>query len=1218
MYIPPKPELYGVFLEHIPVAIAMFDRQMRYLLATRRWLTDYGLGNQNIIGRSHYEVFPNLPDQWIELHQRCLMGTVERCDEDSFIRPDGTREWVRWEVHPWRHSSGEIGGLFMFAEFITPLENSELELTSITWEERTVEDSYARSEVSTFRDEEKTTTCLNLLDSYLGSYLEPSICWGSGSLAGKLEASCSNLCETNRRVPQAVFSGKGNEFDEFAARPSERSLEKEINKLLGCDSTTCADMAVALHELQREISDRKRTEEALRASESRFHKLAANMPGAIYQFLLRPNGSQTIVYISSGCRDLYELEPEVIQEDVERLWALIHPDDLPALQESILVSAETLRPWCREARIITPSGKLKWIQGASRPEKLEGGEILWDGLLLDITERKQAEEQLQQYKEHLEDVVHQRTAALTKVNEQLQQEIAQRQRVQEALLESQMRLTLLNSIATGMNSGMSVEQVIERTVRLVSECFKTLRVAYSILDDRGSSRVIHAIEPPGMPRLVGLAIDLSAAPDYLNALYRKKRVVVEDVARDDRLTPLTTAMLAGGIQARLDVPLQHSEQLVGLLCFDSPSPREWSEHEIATLTEIAEYLSIAIKKARTQQEGQQAQEALRKSEVRFQKLATNVPGIIYQYRLRSDGSHSFPYISPGCRELYERDPEEIQQNADLVIDQIHPDDRQKVECSIAVSAQTLQPWSCEWRIIMPSGQIKWVQGVSRAEKQVNGDILWDGVMIDISDRKLAEEARRLSEANFRRLAQREAIVNRLAERIRNSLDLKTIQQTLVDEIREWLQLDRCHIAWHRPLLAPPAWEVVTEAKAPYLSGHVGCYPSTEISPLAEKLQRLELIRLDSIETIGDPARRQLLLSLGYTSILALPTQTQTGEVIVLSCIHCRTSRQWTDDEVELLQAVMAQLAIAITHAELYQKTRTKAQQLEQALHELQNTQTQLVQSEKMSSLGQLVAGVAHEINNPVSFISGNVGHASDYIKDLLYLLELYRATYPDSTAEIQALAEEIDLDFLVKDLPKLLDSMKVGASRIQEIVGSLRSFSRIDQSERKPVNLHEDLDNTLLILKHRLKAKAGHPQIEVIKEYGNLPLVECYAGQINQVFMNLLTNAIDAIEEESERQASTDNTEESNFNPKIAIATRVVDSNRVSITIADNGSGIPPNVFGRLFDPFFTTKPIGKGTGLGLAISYQIIVEKHGGSLQYHSLVGQGTEFVIEIPLKQM
>lgn len=1168
---PAAPELFNLFLEYTPIAVAMFDCQMRYLFASQRWLTDYGLGNQNIIGHSHYAIFPNLPAHWQELYQSGLAGAVERCQNERFVLPDGRVEWINWEVHPWRYPTGEIGGLIGFTEVITP---RKLNSVVTDREHKNANNSYTKPDAFPLKYGEEP--------SYLNLQHLPV-------------ESCLEL-----KTPEA----------------GQLNPSKDEDNVLIHDSITRAEMTVWLQKFQAGIAERKRTEEALRASEARFQKLAANMPGAIYQFLLRPDGSKAIVYISSGCRDLYELEPEEIQNDYQKLWALIHPDDLDALQESIFVSAGTLTPRYHEARIITPSGKVKWIQAAARPERLEGGEILWDGLLFDITKRKQAEEQLQQYKEHLEELVAERTIELTQANQQLHSEIIERQRTQEALLESQTRLKLVNSILTTMKSGMSVKQVIERTVQLVSEQFPTLRVAYSILDNQGSLKVAHAVEAQALSPLTGVFINFSAAPDYLSALYSNKLVAVSDVAQDNRLAPVATTLLANGIQAVLNVPLQHSEHWIGLLCFESPEPRKWTVHEMATLTEIAEYLSLAIKKTRAQQERQQAQDALRHSEARFQTLAANVPGMMYQYRLRPDGSRSFPYVSPVAVELFEREPEEIQHNANLVFDQIHPNDRFYVEQSIAVSAKTLQPWSWEWRIISPSGQIKWVQGVARAEQQVGGDIIWDGVLIDISDRKLAEEQRQQSEANFRRLTQREAIVNRLANQIRNSLDLNTIQQTLVDEIRDLLQLDRCHIAWYRPQLSPPAWEVVTEARKPVLPSHVGCYSDIKTASLAEALLRLELIRIDDVETISNPERREFLLGLGYTALLALPTQTQDGAIIILSCVHSQTPRAWTNEEVELLQAVMAQLAIAITHAELYHKTRTKAQELEQALGELQRTQTQLIQSEKMSSLGQLVAGIAHEINNPVSFIYGNVGHAGDYIRDLLRLLELYRVTYPESTDEIQALAEDIELDFLVEDLPKLLDSMKVGATRIQEIVRSLRTFSRVDQSERKPVNIHEDLDNTLLILEHRLKAAGGNPQIEVVKEYGDLPPVECYAGQLNQVFMNLLTNAIDALEE-AQPLVSRDNTEQLSSKPGIKIKTQVVDANCVSITIADNGIGIPGDVLSRIFDLFFTTKPVGKGTGLGLAISYQIIVEKHKGNLHCHSVPGKGTEFVIEIPIKQ-
>ncbi|MEP0869626.1 PAS domain-containing protein [Trichocoleus desertorum AS-A10] len=294
--------------------------------------------------------------------------------------------------------------------------------------------------------------------------------------------------------------------------------------------------------------------------------------------------------------------------------------------------------------------------------------------------------------------------------------------------------------------------------------------------------------------------------------------------------------------------------------------------------------------------------------------------------------------------------------------------------------------------------------------------------------------------------------------------------------------------------------------------------------------------------------------------------------------------------------------------------REKAQQLESTLWELQQTQTQIIQSEKMSSLGQLVAGVAHEINNPVNFIYGNLKHANEYTQDLLGLLQLYQQHYPHPIAAVEAEAAAIDLDFLVEDLPKLLSSMKIGAERIRQIVVSLRHFSHMDEAGMKAVNLHEGIDSTLMILQNRFKAGDGHLAIELVKNYGDIPLVECYAGQLNQVFMNILTNAIDALESQNQQRSLRDAVQ----NPsRICIYTERASADRVRIRIADNGPGLSPVVQQRLFDPFFTTKPVGKGTGLGMSISYQIVKEKHGGSLHCVSEIGHGAEFVIEIPISQ-
>lgn len=519
--------------------------------------------------------------------------------------------------------------------------------------------------------------------------------------------------------------------------------------------------------------------------------------------------------------------------------------------------------------------------------------------------------------------------------------------------------------------------------------------------------------------------------------------------------------------------------------------------------------------------------------------------------------------------------------------------------------------------------VLYVDVIRDEDEEVIGFI---SIHTDLTERKRVETELRCSEAKYRQLAQRETLLNQLANQIRSSLDLNTILKTAVQEIRNLLNIDRCFFLWYRPDAQIPAWEFVQEARLSAFPSIIGYRVSlSKFGPLTTRVFNKEITRVDNARNLTDHAERSFFFSVGYTALLALPIHTQSGEIGVVSCAHSSGSRPWQEEEVELLRSVADQIAIAIEQAELYKQShiaaftaQQQATQLEKTILELQQTQAELIQSEKMSSLGHLVAGVAHEINNPINFIYGNLSHATQYTEDLLQLIQLYQEYYPEPVSAIQSSIEAIELDFIKADFPKIMSSMKIGAERIREIVLLLRNFSRLDESEMKLVDIHEGINNTLLILAHRLKAKSPEqPGIQVIQNYGKLPPVQCYPGQLNQVFMNILTNAIDAINaiEKYNQELSID--ELKKHPHQILICTEFLTPNQVIILIGDNGIGMNPEVRSKIFDPFFTTKPVGSGTGLGMSISYKIIVEKHGGTIECISAPQQGTSFLIQIPIRQ-
>ncbi|MBW4645648.1 MAG: hybrid sensor histidine kinase/response regulator [Goleter apudmare HA4340-LM2] len=369
--------------------------------------------------------------------------------------------------------------------------------------------------------------------------------------------------------------------------------------------------------------------------------------------------------------------------------------------------------------------------------------------------------------------------------------------------------------------------------------------------------------------------------------------------------------------------------------------------------------------------------------------------------------------------------------------------------------------------------------------------------------------------------------------------------------------------------------------------------------------------------LSDTTHKVTGLSIGAVDYITKPFQCE--EVLARIKIHLKLRNL---DKVletqnlllkqEIQQRKTAENLLQKLNHELEQRVHNRTVELSQALQKLEQTQVQLVHNEKMSSLGRLVAGIAHEINNPVNFIYGNLQYAMEYNQNLLTLLELCQKNFSSLPSEIKFFLEKVDFDYLKQDLPKLLSSMEVGAERICQIVLSLRNFSRLNEADKKTIDIHEGIESTLLILQERLKGRVEQPEIQVIKEYGELPPVECYVGQLNQVFMNLLANAIDALEEQNSQLLLRNKKE----HPTIWIKTEKQHQDWVKICITDNGIGIKADLQSKIFDPFFTTKPVGKGTGLGLSISHKIIVEKHQGQLICCSEIGKGTEFVINLPCK--
>lgn len=621
----------------------------------------------------------------------------------------------------------------------------------------------------------------------------------------------------------------------------------------------------------------------------------------------------------------------------------------------------------------------------------------------------------------------------------------------------------------------------------------------------------------------------------------------------------------------------------------------------------------------------QAQTALRSAQARLQHLLASSPAVIYSCKVSGDFGATF--ISDNITANFGYKPQDFLENSSFWVSHIHPDDTDRVFSNITHLFKHGYH-SHEYRFLHADGSYRWIRDELKLIRDENGNpIEGVGSWIDISDRRQAEEA-------LQQQLLRERLVSSILDRIRQSLNLEEILQTAVAQIREFLQTDRTVIYrfkhdWTGVVVVESVRAEFMAIK--YMNIADDCFLHTYV-PLYQKGRISFINNIDDGNL--DKCHQQMLAQLQVKANLVIPILQGENLWGLLIAHHCSNYRNWQELEIECLKQISVQVAIAIQQSTLFEQAqieiadrkqalaalrdsesreRSKAIQLEIAMQKLKNAQAHLVQNEKMVSLGQLVAGVAHEINNPVSFIYGNLSPANQYASDLLDLVKLYQNYYPEPPTEILDKIDEIDLEYIAHDLPKLFNSIKVGAERIREIVKSLRIFSRLDESDRKSVDIHEGIESTLLILQNRIKPHGDKLGIQIIKEYQKLPEIECYAGQLNQVFMNIISNAIDSLEERNK----TLPLEQIHHEPStITIRTYLATEGYITISIADNGLGIKPSLISKLFDPFFTTKPVGKGTGLGLSISHSVVVDKHGGKLNCISAPGEGAEFIIEIPIK--
>ncbi|MBE9095322.1 PAS domain-containing protein [Tychonema sp. LEGE 07203] len=666
-------------------------------------------------------------------------------------------------------------------------------------------------------------------------------------------------------------------------------------------------------------------------------------------------------------------------------------------------------------------------------------------------------------------------------------------------------------------------------------------------------------------------------------LSQDRVVVSDDVFADPMLENARELCSQIGLKSMIAVRTSYQGKANGMMCLHQYDRRKWTQDEIGLLKTVAAQMGIAIAQANLLEQDKQQRLKLQQSEA----------SLAAAQKIARIGSWEFDVVtnkitwSEEVFRIFGLDSTATEPTSVQFLQMCHPDDRELFQETVTLAISQGISYKKELRILHSSGQIRYVEarGTSVFSEATSEVIKLLGTVMDITDRKQAEAALQISEERFYMAFEASAMGLWDWNIARGEAYLNSRWKTMLGyEIEE---IENSFASWEK-LVHPEDLPSATAAINAHWEGKNATY-EVEFRMLAKSGEWKWILAQGKVmerDAWGNPLRM-------------------------------------TGTHIDISDRKQAEVNLQFSE----QREREKAEQLAQTLADLKKAQSHLIQAEKMSSIGQMVAGVAHEINNPISFIYGNIVPAAQYARDLVKLTQIYQQNYPEPVPEVAQKLSEVDVDFIGEDFPKIMASMQAGANRIKQIVVSLRNFSRLDEKDLKLTDIHEGLESTLVILQHRLQSHSNGRKIEVIKTYGELPKIECYPAQLNQVFMNLLLNAIDAVEESlvlsqsslANNISTVTNDAGQTFeqNPQIQITTEINRDNLVAIRIVDSGPGIPPEVQSRMFDPFFTTKPIGSGTGLGLSISYQIVKDTHGGKLECHSEVGRGTEFAIELPISQ-